>query len=94
VLLNKATDGETEERAGVSAVSMFRSGMGGVVGGGGCSPCSKSFSIWLMSLMHCTHPHFISVHLLFWMLYMTVAKDAQHRDINIPRSVIEYCIVV
>ena len=52
MLLNEATDGDVDVRAGVSDACTFRSGTGGVVGGGGCSPCSKSFGIWLTSLMH------------------------------------------
>jgi hypothetical protein len=74
-------------RAGVSDACTFRSGMGGVVGGSGSSPSSKSFWIWLTSLMHSTHPHFISVHFDFCMLYMTVAMLAQHKLTNIPSSV-------
>ena len=87
MFLNEATDGDTDVRGWVSDACTFRSGMGGVVGGSGCSPSSKSGSVWLTSLMHWTHPHFISVHFDFCMLYMTVAMLAQHKLTNIPNSV-------
>jgi len=52
VFLNEATDGDADVRGWVSDACTFRSGMGGVVGGSGCSPSSKSGSVWLTSLMH------------------------------------------
>ena len=50
-------------RGGLSDACRFRRGMGGVVGGSGSSPSSKSFSDWLTFLMHSTQPHFMDVHL-------------------------------